>query len=459
MRSVNPATEETIETYEPLTTEQLDDAVEESTAAHEHWKETSIQKRTARLEEAARILEENSREYGELIAREMGKPLSQAVGEIEKCAWGCEFYAEKADEFLQEELVGTYSHAETYVRYEPLGPVLAVMPWNYPFWQVIRFAVPNLALGNTCLLKHASNVSGCALAVEEVFQKAGVPEGAFSSLLVGSDQVSEILQHDGVKAATVTGSEFAGQAVAEEAGRQLMKTVLELGGSDPFVVLADADLEHTATRATTARNQNSGQSCIAAKRIIVVDEVYDEFVELFTEKAEQLTVGDPMAEETDIGPQAREDLMEELHGQVERSIDDGATATTGGKPLDGDGYFYPPTVLRDVSTDSPAAMEETFGPVAAVMRAADEEEAIELANRTEYGLGGSIWTGDADRGKQLAAEIEAGCVFVNEVVKSDPRLPFGGIGLSGYGRELGRDGIREFANKKTVWVQEQNPSE
>ncbi|RQG99413.1 NAD-dependent succinate-semialdehyde dehydrogenase [Natrarchaeobius oligotrophus] len=453
MDSVNPATEETIDSYAEYTDGEVETALEEADRAFADWSQTEIRERQQLLSNAADVLRENKTEYAELITREMGKPISQAVSEVEKCAWGCEFYAERAIEFLQDEVIGTVPEAKAYVRYEPLGVVLAVMPWNYPFWQAFRFAAPTLAAGNVGVLKHASNVPGCALAIEEVFEEAGFPEHAFSSLLIGSGKVDDVITDSRVQAVTVTGSEFAGKAVAETAGRELKKTVLELGGSDPFVVLEDAPLESAVETAVTARNQNSGQSCIAAKRFVVVDEIYDEFTDRFVEAVRELDVGDPLDESTDIGPQARAGLMEELHDQVERSREAGATVLTGGEPLEGDGHFYPPTILTDVPRDCPAASEETFGPVAAVIRADDAEDAIEIANRTRYGLGGSVWTEDLERGERLAGRIEAGCVFVNEIVKSDPRVPFGGIKDSGYGRELSQQGIREFVNEKTVWVQ------
>jgi succinate-semialdehyde dehydrogenase/glutarate-semialdehyde dehydrogenase len=365
----------------------------------------------------------------------------------------CEYYAERAPEHLRDQRIGSQPGAKTFVAHEPLGPVLAVMPWNFPFWQVFRFAAPHLTAGNVGLLKHASNVPGCSRAIADVFERAGYPDGAFQSLVVDSETANEIVADDRVAAVTLTGSGRAGRAVAETAGRELKKSVLELGGSDPFVVLDDADIEAAVETGARARCINSGQSCIAAKRFVVHSEVYDEFEGQFVAELDSLTVGDPPEDETDLGPQAREDLMADLHDQVERSVDAGATLACGGEPLDREGYYYPPTVLTNVPRDAAVATEEVFGPVAALFEVEDEAAAVELANDTDLGLGASVWTEDLDRGERIARQIDAGCTFVNELVKSDPRLPFGGVKDSGYGRELGRDGIREFVNRKTVWVQ------
>ena len=452
MRSVDPATGEELATYEEHTPEAVDEALERATTRFVEWRERSVQDRCGVLVEAADLLRERSEEYGELMSREMGKPIEQAVGEVKKCAWVCEYYAERAPEQLADEVIGTEHDARTLVSHEPLGPVLAVMPWNFPFWQVFRFAAPNVAAGNVGLLKHASNVPGSALAVEEVLRDAGVPEGAFQTLLVSSEQVDSIIEDRRVKAVTLTGSEPAGRAVAETAGRELKKTVLELGGADPFVVLKDAPIEETVEKAVHARVQNNGQSCIAGKRFVVVEDVYDAFLDRFVDAMADLTVGDPRDSDTDVGPMAREDLLAELHDQVERSVEAGAEVALGGEPLDREGPFYPPTVLTDVPLDSAAACEETFGPVAAVIRVPDEETAVAVANDSTLGLGASVWTSDLERGERVARAFEAGCCFVNEYVKSDPRVPFGGVKDSGYGRELSRDGIHEFVNRKTVWV-------
>jgi len=454
MERINPATGEQLDPIEEHTAAAVDGALDRASDAFDSWREVPLRERRRLIADAGDVLRDSVEEYAELMTREMGKPIEQARGEVEKCAWVCDYYAEHAGEQLADERLPSVEYADTKVSYEPLGPVLAVMPWNFPFWQVFRFAAPNLTAGNVGLLKHASNVPGCARAIEEVFAEAGYPEGAFQSLIVGSERAESVVEDDRVAAVTLTGSEHAGRAVAETAGKELKKTVLELGGSDPFVVLDDADLDAAAAVGARARLQNGGQSCIAAKRFIVHDDVYDAFLERFLEAVESRTVGDPMAEETDVGPQAREDLMGDLHDQVERTVEDGATVATGGDPLDREGFYYPPTVLTDVPRDAAAACEEVFGPVAAVFRVGTEAEAVELANDSHLGLGASVWTRDLDRGERVAHELEAGCTFVNELVKSDPRLPFGGVKDSGYGRELSRYGIREFVNRKTVWVQD-----
>ncbi|WP_435344689.1 NAD-dependent succinate-semialdehyde dehydrogenase [Haloarchaeobius sp. HRN-SO-5] len=453
MDRINPATGEHVETVEEHTDDEVDELLAQAADTYESWREVPMNDRRQLMRDAADVLRENVDRYAELMTVEMGKPISQARGEVRKCAWVCEHYAEKAPEYLQDEVVGGAEHATTYVHHEPIGPVLAVMPWNFPFWQVFRFAAPNLVAGNVGLLKHASNVPKSALAIEEVFEEAGFPDGAFQTLLVGGSKANDVIRDDRVRAVTLTGSEFAGKQVASTAGEELKKTVLELGGSDPFVVLDDADVEAAAETAASARLQNSGQSCIAAKRFVVHDDVYDEFLSAFVDEMESWTVGDPMDESTDLGPQAREDLLQDLHEQVTESVEAGAECLVGGEPMDREGYFYPPTVLTDLPADAPAACEETFGPVAAVFRVDSEDEAVEVANDSPYGLGASVWTADLDRGERVAHHIEAGATFVNEMTKSDPRLPFGGVGISGYGRELARDGIREFTNRKTVWVQ------
>lgn len=453
MESVNPATGETIETYEDHGDEEIDDALDRANETFESWSERPISERQQLLTNVADVLRDDREEYAELITREMGKPINESRSEVEKCAWACDYYAQRADEFLQDEVIGGEPDAKTFVSYEPLGTVLSIMPWNFPFWQVFRFAAPNITAGNTGVFKHASNVPGCAVAIEEIFEEAGYPEGVFNTLLVGSERIDDVIADDRVSAVTLTGSEGTGRQVGETAGQNLKKHLLELGGSDPFIVLDDADIEAAADTATTARTLNSGQSCIAAKRFIVHDDVYDEFLDQFITGMDDLSIGDPMDEDTDIGPQARDDLLDTLHDQVEASVEQGATLELGGEPLDREGNYYPPTVLADVPEGSPAADEEVFGPAAAVFRASDEADAIEQANDHHLGLGASIWTEDHDRGERVAREVEAGLTYVNELVKSDPRIPFGGVKNSGYGRELSRFGIQAFVNKKTVWIQ------
>ena len=442
------------DTYEKHSSEDVEEILTEADETFNGWNTKRIEERESLLSEAADVLRDRKREYAETMTREMGKPVSQAVAEVEKCAWVCEYYAERAGEHLQDERIGGEPGTKTYARYEPLGVVLAVMPWNYPFWQVFRFAAPALAAGNVGILKHASNVPGCALAIQDVFDRAGFPEGAFSALLVDSGDVDGVIRDDRVRAVTLTGSNPAGEAVASTAGEEIKKTVLELGGSDPFVVLDDADVEAAAETAAQARNLNSGQSCIAAKRHIVHEDIYEDFLKAFVGEVKDMTVGDPSEEDTDVGPQARGDLRDELHAQVKASIEAGATLETGGEIPDCDGYYYPPTVLTDVPDACPVANEEVFGPVAAVFPVSGEDEAVELANSSRYGLGASVWTEDLRRGEELTRRIDAGMTFVNSLVRSDPRLPFGGVKESGYGRELAADGIREFTNKKTVWIQE-----
>ena len=453
MDAVNPATGERLNVYDPDDDEAVERKLDRATSTFEDWREVPLREREQLLVNAGEVLRENKQRYAELMTREMGKPITQAVAEVEKCAWACDHYAEYAHKYLSEEHHPSPPGTEVKTVHDPLGPVLAVMPWNYPFWQVIRFAAPYLTAGNVGLLKHASNVPGCALALEEVFAEAGYPDGAFQTLMVGSSNVDGILADDRVRAATLTGSGPAGRAVAETAGKHLKKTVLELGGSDPFIVLDDADLDAALETGVQARTLNGGQSCIAAKRFIVHTDVYDEYVDRLVAAFEALTVGDPMSDETDVGPQADPDLMAELHDQVQASVDAGATLLTGGEPLDQTGAFYPPTVLTDVPSGCPADTEETFGPVATVYEVADAEEAIAVANDTRFGLGASLWTADRERGQRLARDISAGCVYINEMTKSDPRVPFGGIKDAGYGRELSEMGIKEFVNKKTVWVE------
>ncbi len=451
MQSINPATEEVLKSFDEVSPTQAQESLERAHDAFRAWRQTSFGERAARIQAAGRILRDQQSRWAGLITAEMGKPITEAEAEITKCAWNCDFYAEQAPQFLADEHTETDAR-ESFVAFQPLGVVLAIMPWNFPFWQVFRFAAPALMAGNAAVLKHASNVPQCALAIEEIFTQAGLPGGLFKTLLVPGSGVEELIGDPHVAAVTLTGSSEVGERVASTAGRHLKKQVLELGGSDPFIILADADLDAAATTAARARNQNSGQSCIAAKRFIVEEAAADEFTEKFAQAVKKLQVGDPSRRETNVGPLARGDLREALARQVEESVSEGAHAVVGGSPLEGKGYFYQPTVLDGVSLDMPAFREETFGPVAAVLRARDADHAVEIANDTEYGLGSNLWTRDTERAKQLARRIEAGSVFINGMVASDPRLPFGGIKRSGYGRELGAYGIREFCNIQTVWV-------
>lgn len=453
METVNPATGEVVDTYEEDSASDVDSALGRAEDTFSEWREVPIREREQFIEAAGDVLRKNERAYAELMTKEMGKPVSQAVAEVQKCQWLCDHYAQYTSQYLEPETHPSPPGTTVRTVHDPIGPVLAVMPWNFPFWQALRFAIPYLAAGNVGLLKHASNVPGSALAIEDLFEEAGFPDGAFQTLLVGSEKIDDVLADDRVCAATLTGSGPAGRAVASSAGENLKKTVLELGGSDPYIVLDDADLDAAAETGAWARNQNGGQSCIAAKRFIVHEAVYDEFLDRLVEEFEALTIGDPMDKETDIGPQAQIHLMEELHEQVEQSVDAGANVVIGGEPLDREGPFYPPTILTDIPQGCPADTEELFGPVASVFAVEDEDAAIETANDTEFGLGASIWTEDRNRGQRVARRIDAGCTYINQLTKSDPRVPFGGVKSSGYGRELSEVGIKEFVNRKTVWIE------
>ncbi len=450
-QSVNPATGEVLETFGETAPDALTGILERADVASRDWRRRPVTERAERLRAAGRVLRERKEAYARTMALEMGKPLAQGAGEAEKCAWVCDYYAEHGPALLADEPRPSDA-SRSYIRFEALGPVLAIMPWNFPFWQVFRFAAPALVAGNAGILKHAPNVPRCAVEIEEVFRDAGFPDGLFRAVFLSNEGAGGAIADGRVRAVTLTGSDCAGSQVAEQAGRHLKKTVLELGGSDPFIVLDDADLERAARSAAEARLINSGQSCIAAKRFIVVERVADQFLERFTTEMRARKVGDPLDPTTQVGPQARLDLRENLHRQVQESVQRGAQAILGGQLPRGRGAFYPPTVLVAVEPGMPAFDQETFGPVAAVIRAKDEADAIRIANASSYGLGAAVWTRDAQRGERVAREIDAGSVFVNGLVKSDPRLPFGGVKRSGYGRELSVEGLREFVNVKTVWV-------
>lgn len=451
IQSINPATETPIASYDLHAAGMVDHIVKQSWNCFQEWQSTKLAQRANYLNKLARLLRDRIAELSQLITAEVGKPILQSRAEIEKCAATCEFYAESAPDFLGLQHIQTEA-SRSYVRFDPIGPVLAVMPWNFPFWQVFRFAAPALMAGNVALLKHASNVTGCALAMEQLFCEAGFPAHAFQTLVIASSQVAAVIADDRVRAVTLTGSEAAGRSVARQAGASLKKCVLELGGADPFIVLADADIQQTARQATRARTMNNGQSCIAAKRFLVADTVFDEFAEAMTEAMKALQMGDPALEFNDIGPLARGDLRTELHQQVENTLHGGAGLTTGGTIPEGPGFYYPPTVLTNVHPGMSAFDEELFGPVAALVRFSSMTDAILLANQSRFGLGASIWTEDHEQAELMAARIESGAVFINEITRSDARLPFGGVKDSGFGRELGEFGIREFTNIKTVWV-------
>ncbi len=450
--ATNPATGETISEHALTTPEELEDIVQRAHAAHLAWRDTPFARRAESLREVSRLLHERKDEYGRLMTLEMGKPLSQGIGEAAKCATATDYYAEHGADFLAPVTAATDA-SKSYWTFKPLGVILSIMPWNFPFWQVIRFAAPALAAGNAGLLKHAPSVPGCAKALEKLFRDAGFPEDLFRSVYIGTEEAGELIGHPLIRGVSLTGSVRAGKSVAERAGRALKKCVLELGGSDPSVVLADADLDAAVTSCVKGRMINNGQSCIAAKRFIVVEEVVDAFTERFIARMRAIEMRDPMEADSELGPMARMELRDELHDQVVRSVRAGATLALGGEIPDRPGAWYPPTVLTDVTPDMPAWSEELFGPVATIIRARDEDDAVRIANDTVFGLGAAVYTGDAAKGERIAADlIESGCGFVNGIVKSDPRLPFGGIKESGYGRELSPLGMHEFTNIKTVWV-------
>jgi succinate-semialdehyde dehydrogenase / glutarate-semialdehyde dehydrogenase len=449
--SINPATGEKLKEFSAFTQSEIEKRLQRAERAFDRHRREPFPKRALLLMAAASLLEQDKKNFARTITLEMGKLFGAAVEEVEKCARACRFYAENAERFLEDEPALTAA-ARSYVHYEPLGPVLAVMPWNFPFWQVFRFAAPALMAGNVGLLKHAANVPQCALAIEEIFCRAGFDEGVFQTLLIESEQVEKVIVDPRVKAVTLTGSERAGSAVASTAAREIKKAVLELGGSDAFIVMPSADFETALSTAVKARTINSGQSCIAAKRFFIADQIYDNFVRQFVEKMRSLRIGDPLDETTEIGPLATEQILNGVHEQVQKSIAMGAKLLTGGNRILGPGLFYEPTVLVDVPKESPAYREEVFGPVASIFRVRDAAEAIETANDSSFGLGASAWTNDRHEQELFASELESGMVFINAMVASDPRLPFGGAKRSGFGRELGAHGIREFTNIKTIWV-------
>ena len=452
MQVINPATGELVREYDETSPAAVDAVIQATHETYLEWRRTEFSHRASLMRRAAEILRARTDRYAALMTEEMGKTLVEGRAETQKCAWVCDYYAENAESFLRREIVDTDA-TKSFVSYQPIGIVLAVMPWNFPLWQVFRFAAPALMAGNAGILKHASNVPGCALAIEETFRDAGFPEDLFRTLLIGGSRVSRVIENPLVRAATLTGSTPAGQAVAAKAGEMIKKTVLELGGSDPYVILEDADLEAAAATCATSRLINGGQSCIAAKRFIVVESVLERFTELFVERMAATKMGDPLDESTQLGPQARHELRDELHDQVVRSLDAGAACVLGGEIPEGPGAYYPPTVLTGVGPGMAAYEEEIFGPVAPIIAARDEADAIRIANDSIFGLGAAVFTADEDRGERIAEEeLEAGACFVNAFVRSDPRLPFGGVKISGYGRELSPFGIREFVNIKTVYV-------
>jgi succinate-semialdehyde dehydrogenase/glutarate-semialdehyde dehydrogenase len=449
--SINPATGEKLKEFPAFNDDEIEKRLKRAEQAYAHHRREPFAKRAQLMIAAAALLEQEKEKWARIMTLEMGKLLGAAIAEVEKCASACRFYAENAERFLEDEPTQT-SAARSFVRYQPLGPVLAVMPWNFPFWQVFRFAAPALMAGNVSLLKHAANVPQCALAIEEIFCRAGFDEGVFQTLLIEAKQVEKIIIDPRVKAVTLTGSEKAGSAVASTAGREIKKAVLELGGSDPFIVMPSADFESALSTAVKARTINSGQSCIAGKRFLIADQIYDKFLEQFVERMRALKMGDPLDEATEIAPLATESILDGVHDQVQKSIAAGAKLLTGGNRVHGPGFFYEPTVLVDLPRTAPAYSEEVFGPVASVFRVRNAGEAIEIANDSSFGLGASVWTSDSSEQELFASELESGMVFVNAMVASDPHLPFGGVKRSGFGRELGAHGIREFVNIKTIWI-------
>jgi succinate-semialdehyde dehydrogenase/glutarate-semialdehyde dehydrogenase len=451
--SINPATGQLLKSFEPLNDSQIEGKLKRAAEAFSKYRRTSFAERARMMVKAAEILESDKEKFARTMTTEMGKPFRAAVDEAVKCISACRYYAENAERLLADEVIETAA-SRSYIRYQPLGPILAVMPWNFPFWQVIRFAAPALMAGNVALLKHASNVPQCALEIEDLFHRAGFPDGVFQTLLIGAPKVDGILNDRRVVAATLTGSEEAGVQVGTSAAKRIKKVVLELGGSDPFIVMPSADMDEAVATAVKARIVNNGQSCIAAKRFIVAESIADEFERKFVSKMEALKVGDPFDESTELGPLATPDGAASLDADVRKTVAAGARVLTGGKPIKRPGNFYAPTVLTDIPKDSPAYRDELFGPVASIFRAKNLDDAIAIANDSRFGLGASAWTNDKNERERLINEIDAGMVFINRMVASDPRLPFGGVKSSGHGRELGPYGIREFTNTKTVWIQE-----
>jgi succinate-semialdehyde dehydrogenase / glutarate-semialdehyde dehydrogenase len=451
--TINPATGEVLKKFEPLTDAQVDERIAKAAKAFQSFRKTSFADRAKWMLKAGEILEKEKAELGRLMTLEMGKTFSSAVAEAAKCATACQYYAENAAKFVADEVIET-SATKSYIHYQPVGIVLAVMPWNFPFWQVFRFIAPGLMAGNVGLLKHASNVPQCALKIEEIIVRAGFPAGVLQTLLIGAAQVDRILNDPRVAAATLTGSEQAGIQVGISAAKRIKKVVLELGGSDPFIVMPSANIDEAASTAVKARVINNGQSCIAAKRFIVHERIADKFEKEFVSRMQALKLGDPFDEKTDVGPLATPDAVKDLDADVQKTLHAGAKLLAGGKPLDGPGNFYLPTVLTNIPKDSPAYREEFFGPVASIFRVENLDEAIAIANDSRFGLGASAWTNDPAEREQLINELEAGMVFINQMVASDPRVPFGGVKASGHGRELGPYGIREFTNIKTVWIKD-----
>ena len=449
--SINPSTGEKLKEFSPFDDAEIEKRLRRAEKAFGKYRRTTFRDRSVLLEAVAELLFREKKKFAEIITLEMGKLVRDSVAEIEKCARGCRFYAENGERFLEDEPAQTDA-AESYVQYQPLGPVLAIMPWNFPFWQVFRFAAPALLAGNVGLLKHASNVPQCALAIEEIFCRAGFDDGVFQTLIIEPEQVEKVIIDPRVKAVTLTGSEKAGSTVASTAAREIKKSVLELGGSDAFIVMPSADFESALSTAVKARTINTGQSCIAAKRFMIADEIYDKFLDQFVARMRALRIGDPMDSETEIGPLATEQVVQSVHDQVQKTIAAGSKLLTGGNRMHGSGFFYEPTVLVDVPKESPAYCEEVFGPVASVFRVRDAHDAVELANDSTFGLGSSAWTNDPEERTLFTSELETGMVFINAMVASDPRLPFGGVKRSGFGRELGAAGIREFTNTKTIWI-------